>query len=85
MAKRQIYQQKNLIEVKQVVLVFICQISIILMFNFFFPDAVVDDEPTKSLPTDPVKLQQLRDHIGMELLWTEQAIQSRKKVRNARI
>ena len=46
-------------------------------------DPVEDDKTTAftDLPTDPVKLCELRDHIGMELLWTEQAIQSRKKVR----
>ena len=38
------------------------------------------EETTTELPTDPVKLRELRDHVGMELLWTEQAIQSRKKV-----
>ena len=46
-------------------------------------DPVEDDKTTAftDLPTDPVKLRELGDHIGMELLWTEQAIQSRKKVR----
>lgn len=39
------------------------------------PDKVLSHD----LPTDPAKLRQLKDHIGMELLWTEQAIQSRKK------
>lgn len=32
------------------------------------------------LPSDAEKLRELRDHVAMELLWTEQAIQSRKKV-----
>ena len=32
------------------------------------------------LPGDTEKLRELRDHVAMELLWTEQAIQSRKKV-----
>jgi len=40
---------------------------------------VETEETTTELPTDPVKLRELRDHVGMELLWTEQAIQSRKK------
>ncbi|RMX47672.1 hypothetical protein pdam_00013628, partial [Pocillopora damicornis] len=44
-------------------------------------DTGLDKELKHDLPTDPVKLHQLKDHIGMELLWTEQAIQSRKKVR----
>ncbi|CAH3027268.1 unnamed protein product [Porites evermanni] len=49
-------------------------------------DPVEDDKTTAftDLPTDPVKLCELRDHIGMELLWTEQAIQSRKKYLNLR-
>ena len=50
----------------------------------FFPaDTVLSDESTTDLPSDPVKLLDVRDHIAMELLWTEQAIQSRKHVRDS--
>lgn len=49
---------------------------------YFFPDTILGEDSSKGLPIGPVKLRQLREHIGMELLWTEQAIQSRKKVRN---
>lgn len=53
------------------------------IFSFTSSDPVVGDDPTTfdpDLPSDPDKLHELRDHIAMELLWTEQAIQSRKKV-----
>jgi len=40
---------------------------------------MLGEDSSKYLPTDPVKLRELKEHIGMELLWTEQAIQSRKK------
>lgn len=43
---------------------------------------MLGEDSSKCLPTDPVKLRELKEHIGMELLWTEQAIQSRKKVRS---
>lgn len=49
--------------------------------NYFFSDTILGEDSSKGLPTDPVKLCELREHVGMELLWTEQAIQSRKKVR----
>lgn len=47
-------------------------------------DTVLGEDSSKDLPTDHVKLCELREHIGMELLWTEQAIQSRKKYLNLR-
>ena len=53
-----------------------------LKIYYFFSDTIPGEDSSKGLPTDPVKLRELREHIGMELLWTEQAIQSRKKVRN---
>ena len=49
---------------------------------YFFSDTILGEDSSKGLPSDPLKLYELREHIGMELLWTEQAIQSRKQVRN---
>lgn len=46
-------------------------------------DPVIGNDSTTldpELPGDAEKLRELRDHVAMELLWTEQAIQSRKKV-----
>jgi len=50
--------------------------------DYFYSDTMLGEDSSKYLPTDPVKLRELKEHIGMELLWTEQAIQSRKKVRS---
>ena len=53
------------------------------IFAFIPSDPVIGNDSTTldaELPGDAEKLRELRDHVAMELLWTEQAIQSRKKV-----
>jgi len=55
-----------------------------MYIDLFIPsDPVIGNDSTTldpELPGDAEKLRELRDHVAMELLWTEQAIQSRKKV-----
>ena len=49
------------------------------MFSIFYSDSH-DVEMPKSLPQDPGELKELRKNIAMELLWVQQAIDSRKNV-----
>ncbi|XP_068737392.1 IQ domain-containing protein C-like isoform X3 [Montipora capricornis] len=52
-----------------------------------FEPVVSEDSttPNLDLPDDPDKLHELRDNLAMELLWTQQAIESRKKVSRSTI
>ena len=59
----------------------------VYLLTFSLEPVVSEDSttPDLDLPDDPDKLHELRDNVAMELLWTQQAIESRKKVSRSTI